>query len=170
MSLTGLIPWPYRVLAIVALIAGTFATGFIKGQHYEQGKQATAVVKDVSRVRADEKKARIETAKVAAAGEARAEKVRIVYRDVIKEVIRYAETDNGRAVCTGPDWVREHNRAANPEDIPAAGSEAALRAWEPSNAQTLGVVVVNYETCNRWRSNLIGWQEWYKASGLADQQ
>jgi hypothetical protein len=168
MSLTALIPWPYRVLAIALLIAGTFAVGFIKGGQYEQGKQAVAVVADVKRIRADEKKARIETAKVADQGEARAEKVRIVYRDVIKEVIRYAETDNGRATCTGPDWVREHNRAANPEDLPAPGSEAAISAWQPSNAQTLGVVVANYETCNRWRDHLIGWQEWYRASGLEE--
>jgi hypothetical protein len=158
------------VLAIALLIGGTFAAGFIKGGQYEQGKQALAVVADVKRIRADEKKARVETAKVADAGEARAEKVRIVYRDVIKEVIRYAETDNGRAVCTGPDWVREHNRAATPEDLPAAASQAALPAWEPSNAQTLGVVVTNYETCNRWRLNVIGWQEWYRASGLAEEK
>ena len=169
MGFAAIVPLPYKILAVVALLAGTFATGFIKGGQWEQGKQATAVVQDVKRVRAEEKKARIETAKAADAGEARAEKVRIVYRDVIKEVIRYAETDNGRAVCTGPDWVREHNRAANPEDLSAAASQAAFSAWQPSNAETLGVVVINYETCNRWRNNLIGWQEWYKASGLAEE-
>jgi hypothetical protein len=169
MSFFTLIPMPYRLLILAAVLAATFATGFIKGQEHEQGQAAIERLAEFSAVTKADKKARTEVAKVFDQGQAREEKERVVYRDVIKEVIRYAETDNGRAVCIGADWVRQHNRAADPtkDDTEARGA-SAVPAWEPTNAEALGVVVINYETCNQWRNDLIRWQGWYRASGLAE--
>ncbi len=171
MSLLSLVPWPYRLLAIATVVAGAFGAGFIKGQSYEQGREAIQALAETRAVTKADKTARIEVAKAADKSVARDVQIRIVYRDVIKEVIRYAETDNGRAVCINADWVRNHNRAADPaKNDPATGSPPSVPAWEPSNAQTLGVVTANYETCNGWRNDLIAWQEWYRSAGLAEQR
>jgi hypothetical protein len=177
MGLSTLIPWPYRAVAGLLLVLAAVLSGFVVGKKWEQGKDAREFVAATARVAKQDKAARVEVAREADKSEARAERTRIIYRDVIREVVKYAETDNGRSVCLNADWVRQHDRAAAP-DLPATGGQAAAAARQPdadtagsasnaSNASILAVVATNYETCIRWREQVIGWQAWWRAAGLA---
>lgn len=168
MNLFNPIPLPYRILAVAALAAACGLTGYIHGRSFENGELAKKQVASEARVRDEERRiAKILTDSAVARAQ-RENKTRLIYRTITKEVVRYAQSDAGQSVCLDPEWVRFHNASALPA-IPEAGGEPAGGTWAPSNVEALNTVAQNYEQCNTWREALIGWQEWYKGTGLDKQ-
>lgn len=56
------------------------------------------------------------------------------------------------------EWVRIHDLAAVPDNAASAPDESAQPVRK---VDALGIVARNYETCQQWRNELIGWQSWW---------
>lgn len=157
-----MIPRAYLYLALVGLVLAAAGTGYIHGLNVEQGRTAKrdlAVIRG-SQQRTEKTRERVDQANTATA--AARESVRVVYRTITKEIVRYAQTDAGARRCLDADWVRQHDASAVPAAA-SAGPDAAADASAPTNAEALDVVVGNYAQCNAWREDLLGWQRWYHA-------
>ncbi|NOI79246.1 hypothetical protein F0237_01130 [Vibrio tubiashii] len=97
--------------------------------------------------------------------------IRIKFREIEKEVIKYAQTNNDKqCVVTDPDWlriraqsVRAHNRAIGiqqPATIPD-GTAATAPGYQ-RDAEVLAEDVANLETCAENARQLLSLQEWIK--------
>lgn len=98
--------------------------------------------------------------------------IRIKFREIEKEVIKYAQANNNKqCVVTDPDWlriraqsVRAHNRAIGvqqPTAIPD-GTTATSPGYQ-RDAEVLAEDVANLETCAENARQLLSLQEWIKA-------
>lgn len=96
---------------------------------------------------------------------ARLDEIQIVEREVYVSVIEYRNRPAVRpvnGVChLDPDWVRLHDRATGSR-VPAATSSTSSPDEGAAYADALETVTTNYATCNRLRSQVIGWQEFYE--------
>ncbi|BAK75832.1 hypothetical protein NH8B_1000 [Pseudogulbenkiania sp. NH8B] len=89
---------------------------------------------------------------------------------VTSEVVRYVEREKAQAAAGGAvvrldaDWVRGHDLAAA---VPAeTGAEPVLagEAGPATAGEALEAVAGNYAQCQRWRDQVIGWQEWWRGA------
>lgn len=110
----------WRALLAASLVAAAMALSYHFGAATVQAQwdraklaQESAAVKDVQRQVGL-------TAKVDASATVQAEKTRIVYQTLNKEVVRYVAS-NPVSCALPAGWVRIHNAAAAGED-PAAGT------------------------------------------------
>lgn len=98
--------------------------------------------------------------------------IRIKFREIEKEVIKYAQANNDKqCVVTDPDWlriraqsVRAHNRAIGiqqPSTI-SDGTTATPPGYQ-RDADVLAEDVANLETCAENARQLLSLQEWIKA-------
>jgi uncharacterized lipoprotein YajG len=90
-----------------------------------------------------------------------------VFKEVIKEVVKYVQTDNARECGLSPSGVYIHDTAATgelPEDTDTTTS-ADDGTIEATNAEIIQVVTDNYTTCNSIRQQLINLQRW--AAGIS---
>lgn len=90
-------------------------------------------------------------------------KVRVVTKEIIKEVPVYVspESDAGCTVPTG--FVQLHNDAA--AGVPPAPDAPVVPHDTPSGvalSEVAAAVADNYGTCHELREQVIGWQEWYR--------
>ncbi len=96
---------------------------------------------------------------------ARLREIEIVEREVYVNVIKYRDLPPVMpvdGVCTlDPAWVRLHDRAAGSR-VPEATSSPGSPDEGAAYADALETVTTNYATCNRLRSQVIGWQEFYE--------
>lgn len=88
-------------------------------------------------------------------------------RTITKEVIRYVQSPVA-GQCTLPaEWVQIHDSAAGVPPDPAAPGQPAAAAGEAgspvTDAQALGAVTSNYDTCLQEINRLQGWQAWYRS-------
>lgn len=131
MNLLNPIPLPYRILTMAALVAACSGLAYTHGLEVEQGRQAR------SQMAQDEAAEKIRTQvrqRVAAAAKGSAEndqKVRIIYRTIMKEVVRYAQSPDGADRVLDDQWVCLYNRSARPE-AGTSGCEAAGDATRSS--------------------------------------
>jgi hypothetical protein len=96
---------------------------------------------------------------------ARLKEIEIVEREVYVSVVKYRDRPPVLpvdGVChLDPDWVRLHDRATG-----SRVSEVTRGTSGPDESATyadaLETVTTNYATCNRLRSQVIGWQEFYE--------
>ena len=158
----------WRIIASILIAVACLLTGYVHGLHVEQGREAQRAIAQVAAARTVELQLRRTVQASAVQAAAQQAQTRVVYRTITKEVIRYAQTDAGRAACLDPEWVHQHDAAAVPASAPTA-SEPVAATGPVTNADALGVVTSNYEQCNAWRQQVIDWQNWYRASGLAQQ-
>ena len=158
----SLIPWPYRMAAVVALVVAVFTTGWVKGAQHEQQNTLRAQMVAQSRVMAVERKQNAITHQVAEQHEAAAERIRTVYRTVNREVIRYVQSPDHPVCRLDAGWVQYHDAAA----VPAA-ADAARQPDDPAASATtddaLQTVVANYETCHLNAQRLSDLQSWVMA-------
>lgn len=95
--------------------------------------------------------------------------IRIKFREIEKEVIKYAQANNDKqCVVTDPDWlriraqsVRAHNRAIGiqqPTAIPD-GTAATTPGYQ-RDAEVLAEDVANLETCAENARQLLSLQTW----------
>lgn len=90
-------------------------------------------------------------------------KVRVVTREIIKEVPVYVSPESD-AGCTVPSgFVQLHNDAA--AGVPPASDTPVVPHDTPSGvalSEVATAVAENYGTCRELREQVIGWQEWYR--------
>ncbi len=165
----NLIPEKYRLLAVLLLVLAVFALGLRIGWvGASNSKDAAALkVERQSAVKVEKKQA---SAAVAAVANASAiERTRVIYKTVTKEVVKYAQSENAAETAKpaaggecdqrlDAEWVRIHDLAAVPSDAASAPDESARPVGK---ADALGVIARNYETCQQWRNEVIGWQSWF---------
>ena len=95
--------------------------------------------------------------------------IRIEFREIEKEVIKYAQKNNDKqCVVNDPDWmhiraqsVRAHNRAIGiqqPTTVSDGGTETTT-GYE-RDAEVLAEDVANLETCAENAQQLLALQEW----------
>ncbi|PJC85305.1 hypothetical protein CSW98_15875 [Vibrio sp. HA2012] len=98
--------------------------------------------------------------------------IRIQFRTIEKEVIKYAQKNSDKqCVVNDPDWmriraqsVRAHNRAIGIQ-YPASISDGATKATTSyeRDAEVLAEDVVNLQTCAENAQQLLSLQTWIKA-------
>lgn len=99
--------------------------------------------------------------------------IRIKFREIEKEVIKYAQANNDKqCVVTDPDWlriraqsVRAHNRAIGiqqPATIPD-GTTTTAPGYQ-RDAEVLAEDVANLETCAENARQLLSLQEWIESN------
>ena len=175
-----MIPISYRVLFCVLLLL--FAIWLV----FAWGKASGLDQCHASQLKALQQRQVVQQKKASAAQAVAIESAvamdgqRVIYKTITKEVVRYAKAhpvssspradaacgvDVGGADELDSDWVRIHDAAAQPS---AAASALASEPGAVAKADTLMVVVGNYERCNAWREQLIGWQRWWQSQEGAD--
>jgi hypothetical protein len=96
---------------------------------------------------------------------ARLRQIDIVEREVYVNIIKYRDRPPVLpvdGVCyLDPEWVRLHNRAAG-GGVSSPPASASGPDESATYADALETVTTNYATCNRLRSQVIGWQEFYE--------
>lgn len=98
------------------------------------------------------------------------EVVRIVTRDLIKEVPVYVPVEVDRQFSVPAGFVRLHDLAAAGDAEAAFPDGPGQPADAPSGVALSAVaatVVDNYGTCHGLRAQVIGWQSWYWAQRKA---
>lgn len=175
-----LMSMPYRILSglgvVLLLIGLSFLWGRASGNDQCKSDQ---LLQDKSQQKEQNKKASAAKA-VAIESAVAMDGQRVIYKTITKEVVRYAKahpvssSPRADAACgvdvggtdeLDSDWVRIHDAAAQPS---AAASALASEPGAVAKADTLMVVVGNYERCNAWREQLIGWQRWWQSQEGAD--
>lgn len=162
MALLSLIPLPYRLLALAVLAAALLGTGWVYGASHEQSKADGDRIDGLRYVIRTERKQSDTTAAVEGKAAASAERVRIQYQIIDREVIRYVSQPDHTACQLDPEWVRLHDAAAG---VPEISDPASVLDAGPSGLTTddaLGTIIDNYETCALIAERLIGLQAWVR--------
>lgn len=167
MNLTAFIPWPYRILALLALSAALTGFGYVKGLQHAADAAAKTDNRALQTVIKIERKQTAITVSAAAAHEEVRAAARIVYRTIDREVIKYVQTATPSARCQlDAGWVRLHDAAALAL-VPGAPSESDATPGGITAAEGIATVSNNYETCNDTRTQLIDLQGWVRKQGAA---
>ncbi|WP_374537199.1 hypothetical protein [Chitinimonas taiwanensis] len=157
--LTKLIPWPYRLLAALALIAVLASFAYLQGRRHEQDSQLRDQVDSVLRVVRIERAQQAISNQVAAAHEKGKAADRIVYRTIEREVVRYVSSPDHPVCHLDSGWVQLHDAAAlSRVPDPAGIADAAPGGLTADDA--LGTVVENYGACQDNARRLADLQRW----------
>lgn len=157
--LTKLIPWPYRLLAALALISALAGFAYLQGRRHEQDSQLQGQIDSVLRVVRIERAQQAISNQVAAAHEQGRAADRIVYKAIEREVVRYVANPD-HAVCElDRGWVQLHDAAALSRiPDPAGIADAAPSGLTADDA--LNTVVGNYGACQDNARQLADLQRW----------
>jgi hypothetical protein len=166
--LTNLIPWPYRVAALLVLAVALVGFGWVKGAANVQGEWDAANAKQAERVSAIKKRQAEATVKVVTRYIDRIQVVRDTGDAITKEVPFYVTTQDDAACQLTRGFVRLHDAAAAGRVPGAAGvADAAPAGIALSSAAA--TVADNYERCRENASQLNSLQEWIRAQAEASQ-
>lgn len=160
-ALLSLVPWYYRLLALLALAAALVGFGFVKGLDYASDQTAKTERAALQTIIVVERKQASQVASAAAAHEAKRAETRTIYKTIEKEVIRYVQTVPP-ACQLSAGWVRLHDAAAL-SAVPAAPSEPDAQPSGFTDVDGLVTVVGNYEACNETRQQLVDLQAWLRS-------
>lgn len=159
MSLTSVIPWPYRVLAAALLALALIGFGWVKGAVHVQDEWDKAIAKQVVQVITVKQRQAEATVQVITKYVDRIKIVRETGATTAKEVTNHV-TPTADAACVVPvGFVRVHNAAAANRVPEPAGAVDAAPAGIALSA-VAGTVADNYERCHENAEQLIGLQEW----------
>lgn len=137
------------------------------GEKLAQQEANYAKALNLAKERAEEI-AELQAQAIALAAEAEAlrnQEAKIIERVITEEVIRYVQTDNGRACGLDADGVRLHDAAAAgrlPEapDTPAEPDDATGAV---TAGQVVSAVTGNYAICHSTANRLRALQDWARA-------
>lgn len=151
----GMIPLPYKLLAIVALIAGVFFYGYTKGSANADAKLASFAAEQGKQIVALEKKNSEISNKVVTEYVDRVNTIKekeYVYRDIIKDrVPTQYDMSSG--------WVYTHDLSVSAGDADAARASDARPSGITDTAALLNIVS-NYATCQTNAEQLRKLQSW----------
>jgi hypothetical protein len=166
-----IIPVQYRILIAVALLLALVWVSYQQGWQHAVDHVAAEQAKVKKRAEKQQVKQASAVQAAVVQNATAIESTRVVYRTINKEVIKYAQAQSTpaasavqAAACTDRldgDWVRIHDAAAQPDSAASALASTAEPVGEASKAETLGVVTRNYESCELWRNQVMGWQAWW---------
>lgn len=145
----------WKPLAVIAILVAFWCWGFYARGVVEQASKAKELQAQ------QEQQARVEKLAFNAGVEhgKRENKTRVVTREIAKEVVRYVQVHPDRLVL--PDaWRLLHDSAATNT---ATVAKSVGSAGPTDDAAAIVTVTGNYAECQRWRDQVIGWQEWYAA-------
>lgn len=155
------VPWYYRLMAVVLLLAAATGFGWIKGASHVQAawdaeQQAMAIAAAQQRARQAETTVKVVTEYI--------DRVQIVQgktRTIIKEVPVYvpAQADADCRINTG--FVRLHDAAAT-NTIPAAPGNPDAAPAGVALSTVAATVAGNYGTCHETAEKLMALQAWIK--------
>jgi hypothetical protein len=159
--------FPFNLASIQTLlvaIAISLSVGFGSGfgvEHWIHTKaEAQAQLKAVTKVITIERKAAEVSTKAEATQVAAQEKIRTVTKVITKEIPVYV-TKQSDSSCTIPNgFVRLHDSSAKSE-LPPTPSISDGTSSGVTLSEVTETITDNYGTCNGWREQLIGWQNWY---------
>jgi hypothetical protein len=151
----GMIPLPYKLLAMGALLVGVFIFGYMKGSAYADAELARFGQKNAELVADLEKKNTEISTQVVTEYVDRVQVIKekeYVYRDVAKTVVpSQSVLSNG--------WVFTHDISATGSDADATRSSDASPSGIKDNEALVGIIG-NYSRCQQNAQQLIALQKW----------
>ena len=151
----SMIPLPYKLLALVVLIAGVYFYGYTKGSVHAEAELAKFSAEKSKQIASLEKKNAEISNKVVTEYVDRTNTIRekeYVYRDIAaKSVPTQSNLSNG--------WVYTHDISATSGDADAARTSDASSSGIKDNSALI-TVISNYAICQRNEVQLIELQKW----------
>ncbi len=154
-----LIPLPYRLLALVLLVAALIGTGWIKGAEHVQAKWDAAVQQQTLHAATVRHKQAEATVKVVTQYVDRVRVVREKGDTIIKEVPVYVPVQADAACSINRGFVRLHDAAAAGE-LPEPARDADAASAGIALSAVAGTVAANYQTCHENAEQLRALQAW----------
>lgn len=164
MSLTDLIPLPYRLLALALLAAALLGFGWVKGAAHVQARWDAATAEQSSVVARIQQRQAEATVKVVTQYVDRVRTVREAGETIIKEVPIYVTAQSDAACTLDHGFVRLHDAAAQgaiPD--PAGPADASPAGIALSTAAA--TVASNYTRCRENAEQLTALQGWVVRMG-----
>lgn len=160
-SPTGLVPWPYRLLAVAALAIALIGFGWVQGAGHVQAQwdhmanKQTVGVAHLARRQAET------TVRVVTHYVDRVKVVREKGDVIIKEVPVYVSPEADAACVLPRGFVRLHDAAAAGV-VPDPARDADATAAGITLSAVAGTVADNYTRCHENAEQLIALQEWVR--------
>ncbi len=163
------IPWPYRLLALVLLAAALIGFGWIKGAEHVQARWDAAVQQQTLHAATVRQKQAEATVKVVTQYVDRVRVVREKGDTIIKEVPVYVPVQADAACTINRGFVRLHDAAAAGE-VPEPARDADAAAAGIALSAVAGTVAANYQTCHENLEQLRALQAWVTKTSAAAKQ
>lgn len=151
----GMIPLPYKLLAIGAALVGVFVFGYMKGSAYAEAELARFSAKKEAQIAELERKNSSISAQVVTEYVDRVNTIKekeYVYLDRAK-----SNVPSQHVMSNG--WVYTHDASATGSDANATGSSDATPSGIKDN-EALFTIISNYSRCMQNSQQLIGLQQW----------
>ena len=154
-----LIPWPYRLLALVLLAVALIGFGWIKGAVHVQAQWDAAVQQQALQTSATRLRQAEATVKVVTQYVDRVRVVREKGDTIIREVPVYVPAQADAACTINRGFVRLHDAAAAGE-LPEPAGDADAPAAGIALSAVAETVTANYQTCHENAEQLRALQAW----------
>ena len=164
----SLIPWPYRLLALVLLAAALIGFGWVKGANHVQAQWDAAIQQQTLQAAAVRERQAQATVEVVTQYVDRVRVVREKGDTIIKEVPVYVPVQADAACTINRGFVRLHDAAAA-GDLPEPAGDADAPAAGIALSTVAGTVAANYQTCHENAEQLKALQAWVGEMGVAKQ-
>ena len=162
----SVIPWPYRLLALVALSVALVGFGWIKGASHVQAQWDAAIQQQALQTAAARERQAQATVKVVTEYVDRIRVVREKGDTIIKEVPVYVPVQADAACTINRGFVRLHDAAAA-GDLPEPARDADAAAAGIALSAVAGTVAANYQTCHENAEQLRAFQVWAREMASA---
>ena len=151
----GMIPLPYKLLAIGAALVGVFVFGYMKGSAYAEAELARFSAEKSEQVAELERKNSAISTQVVTEYVDRVNTIRekeYVYRDIVKDSVpTQHDMSNG--------WVYTHDLSATSGNADATRASDASPSGIKDNSALL-TIISNYATCQSNAEQLRQLQQW----------
>jgi hypothetical protein len=155
----SVIPWPYRMLALVALAIALLGFGWIKGASHVQAQWDTAIASQALQVATVRQHQAEATVKVVTEYVDRVRIVREKGDTIIKEVPVYVPVQADAACRINRSFVRLHDAAAANE-LPETATDADAATADLALSTVAATVADNYRICHENAEQLRALQAW----------
>jgi hypothetical protein len=157
--LTSLIPLPYRIGAIAAIVIGLVIWGKVEWNHSVKVAADKVINAYVATAKKDDQELQAIETKTNT-------KIEIQYRDRVQVIVKQGKTNVQTIIQYVHDseplsagWVSAHNSAAAGETVdPTGAADATPSGFTDSEA--LATVADNYATCQQYKARVTAFQEW----------
>jgi hypothetical protein len=161
-----LIPWPYRLLALVLLAVALIGFGWIKGAVHVQAQWDAAVQQQALQTSATRLRQAEATVKVVTEYVDRVRVVREKGDTIIREVPVYVPVQADAACTINRGFVRLHDAAAAGE-LPEPAGDADAPAAGIALSTVAETVAGNYQSCHENAEQLRALQGWVRGMASA---
>ena len=151
----SMIPFPYKLIAIVALIVGVFFYGYTKGSAYAEAELARFAAEKSKQIAELEKQNSAISTQVVTEYVDRVNTIRekeYVYRDV-------AQNDVPSQYIMSNGWVYTHDISATTGNADSTRASDASPSGVADNTALL-TIISNYSTCQQNTEQLRQLQQW----------